>query len=129
MPDGWQHFAGADSEGKETPFKLLVYKNVLSPVDIFAKCGITLIFTPADRFYLSPKFFYDNVEDIEPLTIGRYQWTGYTCTSLGYPYIMLESKTEKGVLQGMILLKNGDNEISFDDVDVRAILESVNIVI
>ena len=129
VPDGWQHFAGTDSDGQETPYKLFVYKNAVSPMDIFEKCGITLCFVPADKFYISPKPFYDNVEDMSPFTFGKYQWTGFTCTSLGYPYIMLESKTEAGVLQAMLLLKNGENQINFDDADVKAVLESINIVL
>ncbi|MBE6678547.1 MAG: hypothetical protein E7597_07115 [Ruminococcaceae bacterium] len=128
VPDGWQHFAGTDSDGKETPYKLFVYKNANGPLDIFYKCGITLCFTPSDKLYMSPKCFYDNVKDIEPITVGKYQWTGYTCTSLGYPYIMLESNTAPGILQAMLLLENGDNKIAFDDKDVKAILESINII-
>ncbi|MBQ3196209.1 MAG: hypothetical protein IJB65_07060 [Clostridia bacterium] len=129
VPDGWKHFEGTDSEGKETPYKLFVYKNANAPFDIFSKCGITICLTPANKFYISPKHFYDNVEDISPMVMGKYQWNGYTCTSLGYPYVMLEAETEAGVLQAMILLKNGDNEIAFDDTDVKAVLESINIVL
>ncbi len=128
VPDGWQHFAGTDSDGKETPYKLFVYKNADSPLDIFAKCGITLCLTPTNKFYMSPKCFYDNVEDINPFTLGKYRWTGYTCTSLGYPYIMLESNTDAGVLQAMVLLENGHNKIAFDDEDVKAVLGSITLI-
>ena len=52
-------------------------------------------------------------------------WYGYTCTSMGYPYTMLEAKDDGCVFQVMILMKNGEQEISLDDADVKIILESL----
>lgn len=127
VPDGWQHFSGADSEGRETPDKLLVYKNVISPLDIFCKAGITVWVTRKDKIYISPRFFYSDTKDIEPFKLGAYTWSGYTCKSLGFPYLMLESQAEVGVLQVMILLENGENKINFEDADVQAIIKSIDV--
>ena len=80
-----------------------------------------------DDIYVSPKFIYDNVADMEAFTLGAYTWNGYTCTSLGYPYTMLEATHNGCVFQVMILMKNGEHEVSLNDADVRSIIESISI--
>ena len=40
---------------------------------------------------------------------------------------MLEAKDDGCVFQVMILMKNGEYEISFNDADVRSIIESISI--
>lgn len=125
VPEGWSVFAGTDSEGKETQKKLFVYKNAKDQFELFSRAGITVCYFPKADHYFSPKFFYDNVEDMEPFLLGHYLWQGYTCTSLGYPYVMLEGKKDGEVMQVMILLQNGDEKISLSDADVQTIIESI----
>ena len=125
VPDGWMAFCGSDSGGKATPKKVHIYKDARRETDIFIRAGITICYFGKQDYYLSPKSFYDNVVDIEPFTLGAYTWNGYTCTSLGYPYTMLEAKHDGCVFQVMILEKNGEHEISLADEDVQAILESI----
>jgi len=62
---------------------------------------------------------------MEPLPIGSYTWNGYTCTSLGYPYTMLDTEKDGYIFQVMILMKNGEHGISLDDTDVRLIIGSL----
>ena len=125
VPDGWMAFFGTDSNGKITQKKVHVYKGISLETDIFTHTGITVCFFDREDYYLSPKHFYDNIADIEPRTIGAYTWNGYTCTSLGYPYTMLEAKHDGCVFQVMILTKNGEYEISLADTDVQTILTSL----
>ncbi|MBE6572084.1 MAG: hypothetical protein E7656_07550 [Ruminococcaceae bacterium] len=125
VPEGWKAFEGIDSEGRVTHKKILVYKNVEIETDIFLRTGITVCFFGESDFYLSPKWFYDDVCDIDGFSLGHHDFTGYTCTSLGYPYVMLESMKEGTVFQIMILLENGEEKISLDDADVKEILESI----
>ncbi len=125
VPPGWALFYGTDSEGKPNPKKLHIYKNAQIETDIFTHAGITICFFDRQDYYLSPKFIYDNAADMKAFTLGAYIWNGYTCTSLGYPYTMLEAKQDGCVLQVMILMKNGEHEISLDDSDVKIILESL----
>lgn len=127
VPDGWQSFIGADSEGRETPKKVLVYKNVGAPLEIFKRVGITICYFGKGELYFSPRFFYDNVRDIEPFELGGRTWQGYTCMSLGYPYTMLESYGDGTVFQVMVLMENGDDKISLDDRDVRQIIENISV--
>lgn len=129
VPDGWMAFCGTDSGGKVTPKKVHIYKGILLETDIFSHAGITVCFFGKEDYYLSPKSFYDNISDIDPFPLGAYTWNGYTCTSLGYPYTMLEAKEDGCVFQIMILMKNGEHQISLDDRDVRLILESLAVTV
>ena len=125
VPDGWMAFCGIDSECKITQKKVHIFKEAKLETDIFTHAGITICFFGKQDIYVSPKFFYDNVADMEPFTLGAYTWYGYTCTSFGYPYTMLEAKQDGCVFQVMILMKNGEYEISLTDADVQAILASL----
>ena len=125
VPAGWMAFFGIDSEGTTTKKKVHIFKNAKFETDIFTHAGITICFFGKQDYYLSPKFFYDDVVDMKPFNLGAYTWNGYTCTSLGYPYTMLEAKYDGCVFQVMILTKNSEHEISLEDADVKTILESL----
>jgi len=125
VPDGWMAFCGIDSDGKTTPKKVHIFKDARLQTDIFTHAGITICYFAKEDIYVSPKFFYDDIVDMEPFTLGRYTWNGYTCTSFGYPYTMLEARHDGCVFQVMILTKNGDYEIAFEDEDVQTILSSL----
>lgn len=125
VPEGWMAFLGTDSGGKSTPKKVHIYKGIRFETEMFTHTGITVCFFGKEDYYLSPKHFYDNISDIEPFKLGSYTWNGYTCTSLGYPYTMLDTKDDRCLFQVMILMKNGEHEISLDDTDVRCIIESL----
>ena len=125
IPDGWMAFFGIDSECRTTQKKVHIFKDAKLETDIFTHAGITICFFDRQDYYISPKFIYDNIEDMEEFTLGAYTWNGYTCTGLGYPYTMLEAKHDVCVFQVMILMKNGEHEISLDDADVKIILESL----
>ena len=127
VPEGWMAFCGIDSECRITQKKVHIFKDAKLETDIFTHAGITICFFNRQDYYLSPKFIYDNVEDMEAFTLGAYTWNGYTCTSLGYPYTMLEAKHDGCVFQVMILMKNGEHEVSLNDADVRSIIESISI--
>ena len=125
VPSGWKLFRGIDSGGKETSEKVHIYKNIERNTDVFRKAGITICYYGEEKIYLQARYFYDDVKDIEPFEMGRYMWSGYTCTSMGYPYIMLEAYEGKAVFQVMLLLENNGERISLDDPDVRMIIESI----
>ena len=125
VPPSWKAFCGIDSECRTTSKKVHIFKDAKLETDIFSHAGITICFFGKEDYYLSPRFFYDDVKDIDPFTLGAYTWSGYTCTSLGYPYTMLEAKHDGCVFQVMILMKNGEYEISLHDTDVQNILKSL----
>jgi len=127
VPDGWMAFCGTDSGGKITPKKVHIYKGISLQTDIFTYAGITVCFFGKEDYYLSPRHFYENIVDMEPLPLGPYTWNGYTCTSLGYPYIMLDTEKDGYIFQVMILMKNGEHGISLDDTDVRLIIGNLTV--
>jgi len=127
VPDGWMAFCGTDSGGKITPKKVHIYKGISLQTDIFTYAGITVCFFGKEDYYLSPRHFYENIVDMEPLPLGPYTWNGYTCTSLGYPYIMLDTEKDGYIFQVMILMKNGEHGISLDDTVVRLIIGSLTL--
>lgn len=127
VPDDWNVYQGTDLDGNENPKKLMIYKYANDPLTILSRAGMTVVLFEKNQYYMSTKGFYDNVCDIEPFTLGR-EWNGYTCTSLGYPYTMLEAREDGCVLQVMILTKNGDYSISLEDEDVKNIISGIEIV-
>ena len=127
VPSGWKLFLGTDTQGEKTPKKVHICKGAMVETDIFTHICITICFFGRQDYYLSPKFFYDNVVDFAPFTLGANTWNGYTCTSLDYPYTMLDANCDGCIFQVMILMKNGEYEISLDDADVKMILESLTL--
>jgi len=125
VPEGWKAFLGTDSSGKQTPNKVHIYKGITFETDIFTNVGITVCFFENEKSYFSPKSFYNNIEDREAFTLGDYTWSCYTCTSLDYPYTMLDGKKNGHIFQVMILMKNGEDEITLDDTDVQLIIGSI----
>lgn len=125
VPTGWLSFFGIDSDGKESPKKLHIYKGARTELDIFSRAGITVCYYGENEIFISPKAFYDDVCDIAPFETEGCLWKGYTCKSFGYPYTMLEAQWETGAFQVMILMKNGEHSISLEDSDVRMIIESL----
>lgn len=125
VPNGWKAFRGIDPDGNETPKKVFVYRGIEAQTDIFTHAGIYICFYGEDDSFFMTRDFYSDVREIEPFTLGRHRWSGYTCTSLGYPYLMLESVGAPYTLLVMILTESGENRISFDESDVQRIMESI----
>ena len=125
VPDNWKAFLGIDAEGKTTQKKLHIYKNAESELDIFHKAGITICYYEDAGQYLLIKDLYDDVKDVSPFKLGNYCWSGFTCRSFGYPYIMLETSEQTDRVLVMILTENGENKISFSDSDVQEIIKSI----
>ena len=125
VPTGWMAFFGIDSQCRTTKKTVHICKDAKLETDIFTHACITVCFYDKQDNYISPRFIYDNVNDMDAFTLGAYTWNGYTCTSLGYPYTMLEADHDGCVFHVMILMKNGEYEISLEDEDVKMILESL----
>lgn len=125
VPDNWKAFLGIDAECNVTQKKLHIYKDAESELDIFHKAGITICYYEDAGQYLLIKELYDDVIEISPFVLGNYCWSGYTCKSFGYPYIMLESSEKMDRILLMILTENGENKISFSDNDVQEIIKSI----
>ena len=73
-----------------------------------------------------PKKLYDNVENIDKMTIGESEWSGYSASSLGKNFIYLESKQDKAAFTAYLYLRDDTgNTASLGDADVQGILAGV----
>ena len=127
VPDGWKLFVGIDSDGKRSSKKVHVYKDAKTEFDILTKAGFTICFYGKDEIFIPTRWFYDDTRDMASFECGGKLWNGYTCTSCGYPYTMLDSSVDSVTFQVMILTENGDNKISLEDEDIRLIIESISV--
>ena len=148
VPDGWMGFHGVDffdeyEEGYD-PNVIQIYKGAKSEWDQFSTPYVMIsyygpdnpmstpyvmisYYGPDNPMYEPSKDYYEEGADLEPFTTGSYTWKGFTAKSLDTPIAMLwTGEYGEGQIQLMICLENGE-KISLDDVDVQAILASINI--
>ena len=129
VPDGWKAFdvkdMWAEEENALDPKQLQIYKGAETETDMFGKCGMNINYYPPGTTFVSAKSFYDDVKDIDSFEKAGYSWSGYTCSSAGYEYTILEGNKGEEDLQVSIITKAGDNTMSIDDEDVQSILDSI----
>ena len=131
VPKGWKAFpvtdAWAEEEGAMDPNQVSICKDGDSEWDLFSKPYISVIYYGADEeLYPPDSSWYDNPVDIEDIKLSNLTWEGYTADSFGVPMAILWADDGAGnEYQANIVLKTDEGEISLDDADVLAILESV----
>lgn len=140
VPDGWAAFpipdVFADEPDTVKTSCFHIIKDGTSERDIHAKPYIRLECLEPDAQIADPDPALDkNVEDVGPLNLGGYSWSGYVCEDCfgGYwkPVIgkMAVLWTEAGSTRYKAVIRlefNGQKEkISLEDDDVQAILASV----
>lgn len=129
VPDGWLAFPVSDMfddyEGEYDPTAVQICKGAESEFDLFTHPYLQINYYPDNTMTVS-KDWYDNVEDIEPMELGSYTWNGFTCTSLDYKTAVLYTEGDVQI-QITCTLENGDYKFSIDDVDVQALLASIEI--
>mgnify|MGYP001054167195 FL=1 len=131
-PKGWKAFPVSDLfdeyEGDNNPNSMQICKDGDDEWDLLSKPYVMITYYGPEASFYSSKDWYDNVEDIESFTLGNYTWEGYTCTSLDYPYTILETIDGDIAIQVDILEKSSDKlEIALEDVDVQAIIASITV--
>ena len=131
VPEGWMAFPKADifeeyPDEPGDPSGLLIYKGAQDDLDAFTKPGITIDYYPPEKTMVSPKSYYDDAKDLDPITTGEYTWEGFTATSLDKPLTVL-SVTEPYQIQVSVWTDVDDGHISLEDADLQAILASLKI--
>ena len=129
VPGGWKAFGVSDifgEDGAMDPDAVQICKGGETELDLWSKPYIQINYYGADTDMMQPsKDFYDNAEDIDPMTIGSHTWNGFTCESLGAKIAILWAEDGDHQYQASVYLEAGDETISLTDADVQAILESV----
>lgn len=130
IPEGWKAFPVSDmfseEENATDPEKLQIIKGGETEWDLFSKPYVAINIFPNNSLLTPSKDWYDNAADLEPLAIGGYTWNGFTAESAGVPMAMLWTEDAKGNdIQVTVMLKTTDGEVTLEDADVRAIIESI----
>ena len=134
VPDGWFGIATSDLfdeyDGDYDPTQYSAYKDAKKELDAFSKPGVVVKYYPPSTTKWSPKDWYDDSKDIDPVTIGGRTWTRFTCTSLDYPLCVWETgEAGEDQFQVTVYLDNGDSKVKLteDDVEVQAIVASLTV--
>lgn len=131
VPKGWAAFPvsdiWSDEEGAMDPDQVNICKGGESDWDLLSKPYIAIIYYGEDEELFAPdSSWYDNPTDIDDIKLSNLTWKGFTADSLGVPMAILWADDGAGnEYQANIVLKTDDSEISLEDSDVLAILESV----
>ncbi|MBE6984625.1 MAG: hypothetical protein E7434_03225 [Ruminococcaceae bacterium] len=130
VPDGWYAIPSTDvfAEDSNTlnPKQLQICKGGSSDFDIFTKPFIRIdYYDPTTEMVPPDKEWYDEAEDIDPVTIGTRTWTGFEAVSMDYPFTCLYVEEDGHKYQVTIYTEQDDGSISMTDADVQAIIASI----
>lgn len=131
-PDGWKAFPVSDTfdeyEGDNDPNAVSLYKGAESEWDMFSTPGIQINYYGPESGMTAPyKDFYDNVVDLEDMTIGDCTWHGFSGESLETPLTMLWTEDGGALTQVTVWTEMDGKTISLEDADVQAILMSIQV--
>lgn len=133
VPDGWTAFPVTDmwAEEEDTmdPTRIQICKDADSEFDLFSKPYVDIIYYDENSIMMEPSSeWYEDVEDLEPMTLGGKTWNGFTSTGLIGDYkmaVLWAGEADGDQYQVNVFLEASDGSINIDDVDVQAILDSI----
>ncbi len=130
-PNGWlsvgvSDYNSADSESISSS-KLCFIKDGVSAESRLTNAFIEIKLSGSDD---SEKYdknaLYDDIADIPSFSSGRYEWQGYTGTSLGVPFAYLTATDGSSTYVAMLYMNTGGEvTASLYDNDVIGILDSI----
>ena len=124
VPSGWKAFTFTP-KGRTTGIdqrKVAVYKGG----DQSNSPGLTILYYRPDQSISTDTENFEEKEEIDPLKLDNYTWEGFFYTQSKLPYIQLKAESAEGhKFQVTILLEKNGAQISIDDADVQAMLESI----
>ena len=130
QPDGWGIAPVPDSlkkfDGKTNPNSVYAIKGGKEDSDVISCPYLWITWYPKGN-YVSSKGFYDNVKDLDPVTIGGRDWTGFSFSSMDTPGISIEAREGDGQWVVMLSTERTNSKISLEDADVKAIIESIKL--
>ena len=131
VPDGWKAFASndlfSDEEGKTDPDVINICKGGETDLDMLTKPYIRITYyAPETTMFEPDKDFYDDVADMDDVTIGDKTWHAFSCTSIGYKYIMMWTGEDgEDQYQAALLYESTDGSFKLEDADVQTIMASI----
>lgn len=128
IPEGWFAHPVYMNEALRDD-QVNVVKGTDDPAKAFDAPLLSLSFGSKERpISFVDKEFYDDsdAKDIEPVVIGGRTFRGYTAKSLGYDLLYLFAEEGGQQFQVVMYYNQPEGQISLEDADVRAIIESFN---
>lgn len=129
VPNGWKAFPVSDLfdsyDGEYDPTALQICKGGENDFDLFTKPYVQINYYPDNTMYVSSDW-YDDVVDLDPMQIGGYTWNGFTCNNMDYPTAVLYTDGDVQI-QITMILENDGGKIALEDVDVQAIIASIQV--
>jgi len=132
VPNGWKAFPNTDIHADDPTTKsdhsVYVTKGATNEAHMLTNPYVKLDYGDEDLYLMAPpKDFYENVKDLEPITLGGLTWEGFTGESMGYFYTFLY--IDQGDDQYMVTIQmgDGDNAISIEDEAVKEIIASIKL--
>lgn len=130
IPEGWKAFEVYDVFAEEAdtvdPNALQIIKGGESSLDVFSKPYIDIrYYGPDTEGYAPYKDLYEDVEDIDPLELDNFTFTGFDCVSFDYPMTILWADDGVNQVQVTVYTDQADGDIMITDEDVLMIIESI----
>lgn len=135
VPSGWTVYPQSDIFGEKDengnyptdPETIFLAKGASSEFDAYGKPNIRIYWYDPKTTVLDLKSIYDDVTDLEGVTINGVECTGFRGTSLGYTYDMIHYQTDTAQYDFNILVavEGKDTGVTWEDADIKAIMESV----
>lgn len=130
VPEGWKEFVVydvfAEEDNTADPNALQIIKDGKNSLDVFSKPYIDIRYYGPDTQGVAPyKELYDEVEDIEPLELDNFTFTGFECVSFDVSMTILWADDGINQFQLAIYTDQEDGDIMITDEDVMMIIESI----
>ena len=132
VPGGWKAWGASDvfkdysPEYDHDPNGIELRKGAKTDLDQLTTPGMTIKYYGYGKKRPDmSKSFYDDAEDLSPMTIGSRVWEGFTGKSFGDPVAALWTEDGFDKFTVFVMLEKGGKKISLDDADVQTILKSV----
>ncbi len=136
VPYGWTAFPQDDPLGDKDaagnypidPEKILLAKGTKNEFDAYSCPSILIFWYKADSYVLDSRSFYDNVEDISGVTVRGTDceaYSGESANKYTYQFIHYQTETEQYDFNILISVDGKETGITWEDPDVKTIMESV----
>ena len=135
VPSGWKVFPQTDIFGEKDeqgnypvdPETIFLAKGASSEMDAYGKANIRIYWYTPETTVMELRSIYDDVTDLEGVTINGIECTGFRGTSLGYTYEIIHYKTDNAQYAFNILVAVDCKEtgVTWEDPDIKTIMESL----
>jgi len=131
VPKDWKAFPMADvfaeEEGATEPDVIQIGKGAKEELDLYSVPYLYIVYSNPDVTLVAPdSTWYDDPVDLEPMTIGNFTWTAFSCTSFGVPMTILFAEgSNNQQYQVTVYTDQSEGQISLEDADVQAIIASI----